>query len=208
MKILSGILFIFVLTIFLSSCARIRYKPAPNVQRGLASWYGPGFHGKTTSSQEIFNMHDMTAAHRSLAFGTYVIVTNLNNGKSVTVRINDRGPFIKGRIIDLSYAAAKVIGIIGPGVASVKLEPLPGVPVETSTQKFSVQVGAFILNKNAIHLKKKLQKNYKGVYISIFKTSHQTYYRVRIKAKSLDIAERIALKLNTEGFTVFLLEKH
>jgi len=208
MKILKGILFIFVLTVFLSSCARIRYKPVSNVHRGLASWYGPGFHGKATSSQEIFNMHDMTAAHRSLAFGTYVIVTNLNNGKSVTVRINDRGPFIKDRIIDLSYAAAKVIGIIGPGVAPVKLEVLPGFSVEMSLQKFSIQVGAFIYKKNAALLKEKLKKNYKDVYISTFKTSHQTYYRVRIKANSLNEAEKIALKLNNEGFAVFVLEGH
>ena len=72
----------------------------------MASWYGPGFHGKTTSNKEIYDMYDMTAAHRTLPFGTHLIVTNLQNDRSVTVRINDRGPFVKDRIIDLSYAAA------------------------------------------------------------------------------------------------------
>ena len=91
------------------------------VQYGLASWYGPGFHGKRTASGEIFNMYKLTAAHNFLPFGTIVEVTNLTNGKKVRVRINDRGPSIKGRIIDLSYAAAKKIDLIGPGVAKVRL---------------------------------------------------------------------------------------
>ena len=95
-----------------------------NELEGIASWYGPGFHGRRTASGEIYNMYAYTAAHKTLPLGTYVRVINLENGKSVVVRINDRGPFKKGRIIDLSYAAAKKIGMIEKGTARVRLEIL------------------------------------------------------------------------------------
>jgi rare lipoprotein A len=91
---------------------------------GMASWYGPGFDGNRTASGEWFNQYDLTAAHRYLAFGTLVRVTNLNNGLSVVVRINDRGPFTGGRVIDLSTAAAEAIGLINSGVAPVSIEVL------------------------------------------------------------------------------------
>ena len=90
--------------------------------KGVASYYGPGFHGKKTANGELFNMNDLTAAHKTLPFNTKVKVTNLENKKSVIVRINDRGPFKKGRIIDLSLGAAKKIGLIQAGSAKVKLE--------------------------------------------------------------------------------------
>ena len=91
-------------------------------QIGKATYYGKKFHGRKTANGETFNMYALTAAHRKLPFGTKVRVTNLANGMSVVVRINDRGPFVKGRIIDLSYAAAKKIGLVQSGVAKVKLE--------------------------------------------------------------------------------------
>jgi rare lipoprotein A len=94
------------------------------VLTGVASWYGPGFHGRTTANGEQYNMHDMTAAHKSLKFGTRVKVTNENNGRSVVVRINDRGPYVGSRIIDLSKSAAQAIDMIGPGTASVTVEVL------------------------------------------------------------------------------------
>ncbi|MEC4803055.1 MAG: septal ring lytic transglycosylase RlpA family protein [Jaaginema sp. PMC 1079.18] len=93
-------------------------------QRGMASWYGPGFHGRRSASGERFNQNALTAAHRTLPFGTQVRVTNLNNGQSTVVRINDRGPFSRGRVIDLSAAAARKIGMMGSGVAPVQLEIL------------------------------------------------------------------------------------
>ncbi len=93
-------------------------------QKGEASWYGPGFNGKKTASGEIFDMNKLTAAHRKLPFGTKVRVTNLNNNKSVIVRINDRGPYKKGRIIDLSRKAAVQIGLAKSGIAPVKIEVL------------------------------------------------------------------------------------
>ncbi|MEJ2068017.1 MAG: septal ring lytic transglycosylase RlpA family protein [Deltaproteobacteria bacterium] len=97
---------------------------------GMASWYGPKFHGKKTASGEIFDMYELTAAHKSLPLGTKCIVTNLENGKSVTVRINDRGPFAKERVIDLSYASAKVIDMIHSGTIKVKVEVLAGEETE------------------------------------------------------------------------------
>jgi len=102
--------------------------PSPHAgaytQTGLASWYGPTFHGKTTSSGEPYNMLGLTAAHRTLPFGTFVRVTNLVNDRSLVVRINDRGPFVKGRIIDLSYTAAKILDLTASGVVKVRLRVL------------------------------------------------------------------------------------
>jgi rare lipoprotein A len=99
-------------------------KLAQAVSNGEASWYGPGFDGRRTANGEVFNQNELTAAHPSLPFGTRVRVTNVNNGRSVVVRINDRGPYAGSRIIDLSAAAADTIGMIGSGVAPVKLEIL------------------------------------------------------------------------------------
>ncbi|HEV7344334.1 MAG TPA: septal ring lytic transglycosylase RlpA family protein [Devosia sp.] len=97
---------------------------ASAVMSGVASWYGPGFHGRTTANGERYDMNGMTAAHKSLKFGTKVKVTNANNGKSVVVRINDRGPFVGGRVIDLSKGAATAIDMIGSGTAKVSIEIL------------------------------------------------------------------------------------
>jgi rare lipoprotein A len=96
------------------------------VETGLASWYGRGFHGKFTASGEVFNQEKFTAAHRTLPWGSRVRVTNLANGKSIEVRINDRGPFGKGRIIDVSRAAARALGMVGSGIANVRVECLSG----------------------------------------------------------------------------------
>src|SRR6059036_3491957 len=111
-----------------AGCAVVR-APAPppitdGVQVGVASWYGPGFHGNRTANGEIYDQYELTAAHPSLALGTRAMVTNLFNGRSVEVRINDRGPFVDGRAIDLSYAAAGALGMIGPGTAPVRIEVL------------------------------------------------------------------------------------
>ena len=131
-------------------------------QRGYASWYGPKFHGRKTASGEIFNMYSMTAAHRTLPLGTYVKVINLKNGRSVIVKINDRGPYIKGRIIDLSYAAARKLGMIKDGVVPVEVIVL-GKPDEDSVFSdfasgyYYVQVGSFKDWVNAITLAKKLK---------------------------------------------------
>ncbi len=116
---------IFLLTVMLAGCGSLFGSSTPRrgkFQIGMASWYGPGYHGNACASGEIYDMHKLTAAHRELPFGTYVRVTNLRNGKSVVVRINDRGPFKRDRIIDLSYAAARKIGMVREGSARVRVE--------------------------------------------------------------------------------------
>ena len=126
--------------LLLSGCASsVRYSTGPDaaprrrqsgrtqaagVFTGVASYYGPGFHGKQTANGERFDMHAMSAAHKTLPFNTRLRVTNLENGKSVTVRINDRGPFVHGRVLDLSQGAAKAIDMIGSGIARVRCEVL------------------------------------------------------------------------------------
>lgn len=117
---------ISILSIILLSSCSVKKKSEGHYkekiyQKGEASWYGPGFNGKKTASGETFNMYKFTAAHKKLPFGTKVKVTNLKNGKSVIVRINDRGPFVKGRIIDLSKKAAQQIGLIQAGHTPVKI---------------------------------------------------------------------------------------
>ena len=112
-----------------------RYKVLQSSQgfkeKGLASWYGIDFHGRDTSSGEVYDMYDMTAAHKTLPLPTYVRVVNFDNGRSLVVKVNDRGPFIRGRIIDLSYAAAYRLGITGPGTANVEITALD--PAATTT---------------------------------------------------------------------------
>ena len=117
---------LFLLTVLLcSGCATVRLRGIVHLdQYGLASWYGPGFHGKPTASGERYNMYKLTAAHRSLEFNTLVRVTNLLNGRRVVVRINDRGPFVRGRVIDLSYQAARRLGMVNKGVVPVAIEIL------------------------------------------------------------------------------------
>lgn len=189
------------------SCAGTPKKEPSNVQTGLASWYGPNFHGKTTSSSEVYNMHDMTAAHRTLPFGTHVMVTNLNNGKSVKVKINDRGPFVEGRIIDLSYAAAQVLNAVGPGVIPVAIEVLADESPPKSSLRYAVQVGSFVNKDNALSLQKLLKNTFRDVYVSSFQTPTQTFYRVRIKAVHREDAESITRRLNKEGYVAFIDEE-
>lgn len=121
-------------------------------QEGVASWYGEDFHGKATSNKEVYNMQALTAAHKTLPFDTRVRVTNLDNGKSVTVRINDRGPFVDDRVIDLSYGAARELGMVEGGTARVRLEVLDSgtgheqkvtPPRPAGRVEYSIQVGLF-----------------------------------------------------------------
>ena len=126
------------------------------VEEGTASWYGPGFHGKTTANGETYNQYAMTAAHKLLPLGTKVRVTHMGNGRSIIVRINDRGPFVDDRVIDLSRAAANRLNILGPGTARVRIQSLGGVATMQEngdmTGPFYVQVGAFASRENADNL--------------------------------------------------------
>lgn len=133
------------------------------VEEGVASWYGPGFHGKKTANGERYNQYAMTAAHKILPLGTTVTVTNLSNRRSITVRINDRGPFADDRVIDLSKAGAQKIGMIGKGTARVRVESVgavPGIRDDGDIEgRFFVQVGAFAVLDNAQRLVRRLQGN-------------------------------------------------
>jgi rare lipoprotein A len=126
-----------LLAALLHACSTTRPVTPPMVgghQEGVASWYGPGFHGKRTANGEVYDQYELTAAHQTLPLGTRVMVTSLSNGRAVEVRINDRGPFIGGRVIDLSYAAASVIGMIGPGTMPVRVEILEQ-PVQVASRR-------------------------------------------------------------------------
>jgi rare lipoprotein A len=181
----------------------------------MASWYGKEFHGKRTSSGEIYDMYAMTGAHKTLPFGTYVSVRHLDNGRKVNVRINDRGPFVRDRIIDLSYVAAKEIGLVGPGTGPVEIVAL-GVPKEMRVNgtkrrilvpgnyyvgNFAIQVGAFKVKGNALRLKEKLGRTYKDAYITLYESKEGTFYRVRVaKSTNLDQARRNQRRLIADGY--------
>jgi len=170
-------------------------------QEGVASWYGHEFHGRKTSNGEIYDMHAMTAAHKTLPLGTFVRVVNLNNNRTLDVRINDRGPFVRGRIIDLSYAAANELGVVGPGTAPVKIVAL-GAPVESSASgqatayrpmdyysgNFTFQVGAFAERTNAERLVQRLDQIYKNAHMVPYDDGVRTFYRVRV-GLSTELAE-------------------
>ena len=154
-------------------------RPARFAQTGLASWYGPGFHGKRTANGEIYNQYALTAAHRSLPLGTRVKVTNRTSGQAVAVRINDRGPFVDGRIIDLSFAAAKRIGVYGPGTALVRIEVL-SAPTPRLAVLYAVQVGSYTDADKASALKQALTQRFSSVYISPLSSGRFRYYQVRL----------------------------
>ncbi|MFB0506141.1 MAG: septal ring lytic transglycosylase RlpA family protein [Thermodesulfobacteriota bacterium] len=181
------------------------------VQHGVASWYGKKFHGNPTASGEIYDMYHLTAAHRTLPLGTYVMVTNLENNRSVEVKINDRGPFVKGRIIDLSYAAARSIDMVEKGTARVRVAVLKGKPLiakkedEGFGRGFTVQVGAFSDKGNAVKLTNALGKEIRDVYISVFETPMARYYRVRVgHFNTRERAYRLAAQLADMGYSVLI----
>jgi rare lipoprotein A len=171
------------------------------VQDGLASWYGGKFHGRLTSSGEVFDSNEMTAAHRTLPFGTMVKVTNLDNGKTAIVKINDRGPFVEGRIIDLSRAAADTLGMIGQGVARVSLEIVDFV---SDKPVFAIQVGAYALVKNADKARATLEAT--GFIVSLEKTLlgiTRVFVRAIMEKDLLDARAR----LEQLGFSNYLVKK-
>jgi rare lipoprotein A len=166
-------------------------------EQGVASWYGPPFHGRQASDGEVFDMNQMVAAHRTLPFGSIVRVTNMNNGRQTEVRIIDRGPFVAGRIIDLSLAAARAIDMVGSGIAPVRIEVLSG-PVAAGGS-FSVQVGAFRERDNADRLRGQFKDRY-PVYIQEYDTPGGHFYRVRIgRVATQREAEQLASLLAGEN---------
>ena len=155
-----------------------------NSQLGIASWYGPSFHGKPSASGEPFDMWALTAAHRTLPFGTWVQVTKVETGKRVTVRINDRGPFIKGRIIDLSYAGARELEMIGEGTADVGVTIVgpqsASNPSIRAPSGFWVQVGAFTTLMEAMSLRERLASQYDHVRVKTVNLPSGEWHRVQV----------------------------
>ena len=194
--------------------AKIRYEGRSGVgmvQYGVASWYGKKFHGNPTASGEIYDMYQLTAAHKTLPLGTYVMVTNTENNRSVEVKINDRGPFVKGRIIDLSYAAARSIDMVEKGTARVRVVGLKQRPLIVKSESkgfgrgFTIQVGAFSDKGNAVKLTNTLGKEIRDVYISVFETPMARYYRVRVgHFNTRERAYRLAAKLADMGYSVMI----
>jgi len=198
---------------------------------GIASWYGRDFHGKLTANGERYDMHALSAAHKTLPLPSLVRVTNLENGRSVVVRVNDRGPFVKRRLIDLSYAAANALGYAGQGTARVRVQALatasPVMPPRSirtvakhtpapsaiSAQPLPkrasppiggmyVQLGAFARSDNASKLKTSLSTQYPSVRVQPFARSMQTLYRVRIGPfPDVQTIEKTVLSLQQHGYS-------
>jgi rare lipoprotein A len=182
--------------------------PAPDQiyrETGLASWYGKEFHGRKTASGEVFDMYALTAAHRTLPVGTVIRVTNLDNFKSVKVTINDRGPFVKNWVLDLSYGAAKELGFVEQGVARVKIETLEAVSVSAC---YTVQAATFTEVENARMLRERLWQKFDHVFIVPLDTNIAHVYQVRIGSySSEERAEAVAGKLTLEGLEPIVLRK-
>lgn len=183
------------------------------VEDGLASWYGKDFHGKYTSNGEIYDMYAMTAAHKTLPLGISVKVTNQANGRETVVRLNDRGPFVKGRIIDLSYSAANELGVIGPGTAPVRIEALGyqekdaagrivyREPTSYVVDSYSVQVGAFTVQDNARRLVAQLQSRYGYAAVHEGWVGGKLFHRVRAgRYPNIDAASAAKADFESSGY--------
>lgn len=206
--------------VFLSACGHkhVQVKaPVPGAVpsselEGLASYYAEPYNGRKTANGETFDTYQaLTAAHRTLPFNTMVRVTNKTNGRQVDVRINDRGPFVKGRVIDLSLLAAKQIDLVGPGVAPVKLTVLKGSELKASeaallapppASAFAVQVGAFEDQEKAEDLRKRLEKKYPTVTV----IPDKSLYRVRIGEPDMQTANKIVAELRKQDLKSFVVK--
>ena len=196
----------------------ITYYPIPDAagfaENGVASWYGADFHGRSTSNGERYDMYAMTAAHKTLPMNTMLLVKNMNNGKEIIVRVNDRGPFVQGRVVDLSYTAAQKLSIVKPGTSRVKLVALaekslfarsPGgkskLP-DLYRGEYYIQVGAFNQEGNAINLRKRFTDAGHTTVIQQHHEPKQTYYRVHVYAgKEFVTAKRAEAALAAHGYT-------
>ena len=186
------------------------------VERGTASWYGKKFHGRKTSSGEIYNMNAMTAAHKTLPLPTYVRVENLANRRSVVVKVNDRGPFVGDRVIDLSYAAAQKLNVVGPGTAEVEItvmasaadssrpvvRPIPLTDNKAADVPLFIQMGSFGSEINAQNMMRELlAANEQAASVSQLETATGLFYRVRVgPLYGVDEANAVVRRLNKKGF--------
>ena len=175
-------------------------------QQGIASWYGHPFHGCATASGEIYDMHALTAAHKELPLGSKVLVTNLENSLQIEVLINDRGPFIKNRIIDLSLTGARRLEMEKNGTAMVRLDitELPEKISNSSKNPFAIQFGAFNSHTQALALKKKLAKKNSKVFIEKITSDGESLYRVRLGwFPNKSAARSEARRLGQKGAHIF-----
>lgn len=198
---------VVLLCLLVSACGKKKVKtarkaaPRPSgqavvgsVESGVASWYGHPYHGRPAADGEIYDMEKLVAAHRTLPFNTWVRVTNLNNSKTVDVRIIDRGPFVDGRIIDLSHAAARAVDMIGTGVAKVRVEVI-AAPQNPEPAVFGVQVGAFANRANADRMITDMQSRY-GLAKLVSRQGSTTSWRVVVgRENSTEDAEALAAKI-------------
>jgi len=175
-------LFILFGLVILSGCAGAPRKADYDLgyrEIGRASWYGKDFHGKPTSSGEIFNMFALSAAHQTLPFGTHLRVTELKSGRTVRVKVNDRGPFVDDRILDLSYEAARRLEMIQEGTADVQIEII-GFEKMRGHGDFFIQVGSFQSRENAVRVKEKIKRHDQTVRMERVETGRGPSHRVLI----------------------------
>lgn len=175
-------------------------------ETGRASWYGPPYHNRVGSNGEVYNMHAMTAAHRTLPLGTIVRVTNLKTGHSALVRITDRGPFIPGRILDLSLAAARKLDVYLPGTAEVKVEVMQApAPLETGG-RWAVQIGGFHSEHEAAELVDHLERRYSTAKVQKFPSPAGDWWvRVRVLGDDHVRAKEVVAQTTTPEGAVFLV---
>jgi rare lipoprotein A len=176
------------------------------VETGRASWYGAPYHNRRGSNGEIYNMNAMTAAHRTLPLGSIVRVTNVKTGHSATVRVTDRGPFIQGRILDLSLAAAKKIDVWQPGTALVRVEVLQAAASLDQGGRWAVQIGAFHEENSANELVSQLSRRYHSAKVLSFSSPIGDWWiSVRVKNDDRKRAEEVAHDSQTPQGSIFLV---
>lgn len=179
--------------------------PVGFVERGVASWYGPGFHGNKTANGERYDMHQLTAAHRTLPLGSIAVVRSMSTGRQVTVRINDRGPFARGRVLDLSLAGANVLGMIGSGTDQIELRVVGYQGRTADMGVLRVQVGSFSDQQNALNLLERVKHFYSGGRVQIVDLPEGKRYRVQIgqfsrEAQAEDAVSHLESSLGLQAF--------
>jgi len=176
------------------------------IETGMASWYGPPYHNRRGSNGEVYNMNAMTAAHRTFPLGSIVRVTNVKTGHTALVRITDRGPFIPGRIVDLSLAAARKLDVWAPGVAQVKVELMESGAAPGVEGKWAVQIGGFPDEKVAAKLADHLTRRYRTANVLRFKSPAGDWWiRVRVLDDDHERAQKLAAETTTTEGAVFLV---
>jgi rare lipoprotein A len=177
-----------------------------SVETGLASWYGGPYHNRRSSNGEIYNMHAMTAAHRTLPLGSIVRVTNIKTGHTALVRITDRGPFVEGRVLDLSEAAAKKIDIWRAGVGMVRMEVLRTPSASETGGRWAVQIGAFEKEQAADKLAEHLSHRYQTAKVKCFSSPIGDWWvRVRVQDDDRKLAEEVVHNTQTPQGSIFLV---